>query len=226
MYRFSPKRITFRNGYCLACAQPRRSVQIRSFDAYHIFWIPFLPLGFYKRWICTACNRPPHVHPGTRRAFKWAGLAVLLIFAAGAWSAQFTPDDLAFGWVMRIGAPIGAVLTFIRLLRTPKDPSLQENSPRFLLPPTRSALSAAPPSCSSLPKPPALPAASSAPDSGRAPLVTDDFILLRATSLCGNYKSRPHIVRGQPPIPNMLWSRHAETEYPHRLGYPHLFPNQ
>src|SRR5216683_2616761 len=37
------------------------------------------------------------------------------------------------------------------------------------------------------------------------------------TSLCGNYKSWPQIVRGQPLSHNMLWSRRTKTEYPHRL---------
>lgn len=126
MYRFRPRRIAFRNDYCLSCAQPRRSVQIRTFDAYHILWIPLLPLGFRKRWFCTACNKEPHVHPGTRRGFKWAGLVVLLIFGAAAWGVDLTPDDRVFFWVVRVCAPLGAVLTLVHLLRTPKDASLQE----------------------------------------------------------------------------------------------------
>ena len=128
-YRFRQKRVAFHNDYCLSCAQPRRSVQVRSFNAGHIFWIPFLPLGFHKRWVCTACGRDPHVHPGTRRGFKWAGLAILLIFSAGIWTVQLTPDDLVIGWVFRVAAPIGALLTLLHLLhllRTAKDPVLKE----------------------------------------------------------------------------------------------------
>lgn len=125
-YRFRQKRVAFRNDYCLACAQPRRSVQIRSFNAGHIFWIPFLPLGFHKRWLCTVCGRDPHVHPGTRRGFKWAGLVVLLIFGAAFWAMPLTPDELIMGWVFRVTAPIGALLTLRHLLRTAKDPSLSE----------------------------------------------------------------------------------------------------
>ena len=101
-------------------------MQIRTFDAWHIFWIPLLPLGFHKRWLCTTCGRLPHVHPGTRRGFKWAGFVVLLLLPTIMWADQLTPGDLVFGWVIRVGAPIGAVLTLIHLLRTPKDPSLQE----------------------------------------------------------------------------------------------------
>jgi hypothetical protein len=39
---------------------------------------------------------------------------------------SLAPDDLVFGWVVRLAAPIGALLTLRHLLRTPKDPSFQE----------------------------------------------------------------------------------------------------
>jgi len=48
IYRFRPKHVAFPNDYCLSCSQPRRSVQIRTFDTLHIFWIPILPLGFHN----------------------------------------------------------------------------------------------------------------------------------------------------------------------------------
>ena len=126
IYQFCPKRLAFRNDYCFSCGQPRRSAQIRTFDAWHIFWIPILPLGFRKRWRCTVCKSQPHVHPGTRRGFKWAGLVVLLVFAFAFWAVSLTPDIRILGWVIRFAAPLGAVLTLIHLLHTPKDLSLKE----------------------------------------------------------------------------------------------------
>lgn len=126
IYRFRPKRVAFRNDWCLSCGAPCRSVQTRSFDAWHIFWLPLLPLGFRKRWHCTNCGRQPHIYPGTRRGFKWAGLVVLIVFSAAFWAMPLSPDILILGWVIRIGAPLGAILTLIHLLHTPKDPSLTE----------------------------------------------------------------------------------------------------
>jgi len=126
VYQFRPKRVAFRNDYCLSCAQPRRAVQIRSFDAWHIFWIPVLPLGFHKRWRCTNCGRQPHIYPGTRRGFKWAGFVVLMFFTVACWAVPLTPDSLILAWVIRLAAPAGAILTLIHLLRTRKDPSLKE----------------------------------------------------------------------------------------------------
>ncbi len=106
-YHFRPKRLAFRNDYCLSCGEARRSVQMRTFDVGHIFWIPLLPVGFWKRWICTACGHQPHISPKTRRSFKWAGLLVLLFLSAIFWAEPVTPDFVAGSWIFRIGASLG-----------------------------------------------------------------------------------------------------------------------
>ena len=126
MYHFLPKRVAFRNDYCLSCNLPRRSVLIRTFDMWHVFWVPVLPLGFWRRWICTSCNRQPHVNRKTRRSFKWAGFVVLLFLSAAFWVAPVAPDFVAGAWAFRIGAAVGALLVLVHLLRTPKDPSVKE----------------------------------------------------------------------------------------------------
>jgi hypothetical protein len=126
IYRWWPKRLAFRNDYCLRCGGPRRSVQIRTFDVWHIFWIPILPLGFWKRWFCTTCGRQPHASRKTRRPFKWAGLFVLLFFAAVSWAVPLTPDVAVWMWVVRLGSPVAAAALLIHLLKTKKDPSMKE----------------------------------------------------------------------------------------------------
>jgi len=126
MYHIRPRRVAFRNDYCLSCGEPRRSVQIRAFDVLHIFWVPVLPVGFWKRWVCTACGSQPHVSIKTRRPFKWAGLIVLLFISAIFWAVPVAPDSVAGSWVFRIGAPLGAILLLVHLVRTPKDPSMKE----------------------------------------------------------------------------------------------------
>ncbi len=126
VYHFFPEKLAFRNDYCLTCRSVRTAVQVRTFDVGHIFWIPILPVGFWKRWHCVVCNNDPHATPGTRRVFKWLGLFVLLVFSAAFWTIPVEPDIQVLSWAIRIGAPIGALLTLIYLLRTPPDPSLQE----------------------------------------------------------------------------------------------------
>jgi hypothetical protein len=118
------KRVAFRNDYCLGCGEARRAVQVRTFDVGHIFWIPILPTGFWKRWVCTVCGRDPHVTTKTRRGFKWAGLAILVIFSVAFWFPP-EPDAVTVYRVLRIVTPVGAALLLRHLLRTPKEPTLK-----------------------------------------------------------------------------------------------------
>jgi hypothetical protein len=124
-YHFKPKRLAFRNDYCLRCNAFRRSFQNRTFDFFHIFWIPILPLGFRKRWHCTVCGYQPHLNVKTRRPFKWMGLVILVAVALMAWFAPVDHDMAVFSWVCRIGGPIGAVLLLWYLLRMPENASLK-----------------------------------------------------------------------------------------------------
>jgi len=124
-YHFWPKRVAFRNDYCLTCQVPRRSIAIRTFDVGHIFWIPILPVGFWKHWKCDVCGQDPHVNPKTRRSFKWAGLVCLVFFSLVFWM-QPIESDYALSWFLRIAASAGAILLLIHLLRTPSEPSLKQ----------------------------------------------------------------------------------------------------
>jgi hypothetical protein len=117
--------VGFRNDYCLTCAAERRSVRIRTFDAGHIFWVPVLPIGFWKHWYCAACGNDPHASPRTRPFFKWTGLLILIMFGILSWTEPVTPDSVAFSWICRIGAPLGAILLLVNLLTGPKQTSLK-----------------------------------------------------------------------------------------------------
>lgn len=99
---------------------------IRTFDVGHIFWVPVLPVGFWKHWSCTQCKRDPHVHRKTRPFFKWAGLIILVLIAVGFWVDHVDPADAAMDWTFRIAAPLGAALLLWHLLRTPTEPSLKQ----------------------------------------------------------------------------------------------------
>jgi hypothetical protein len=125
-YHWWPKPVGFRNDFCLTCNAERRSVRIRTFDAGHIFWIPVLPVGFWKHWNCVVCGRDPHTSPRTRPFLKWVGFVILILFAILSWTEPVTPGDEAVSWAFRIGAPLGAILLMAHLLSTPKEPSLKE----------------------------------------------------------------------------------------------------
>jgi len=125
-YHFRPKRVAFRNDYCLRCQAPRRAIAIRAFDVGHIFWIPILPVGFWKHWKCSVCGHDPHSSRTTRRSFKWYGLLCLVAVSAVLWAM---PSDANFGlegWALRIASTAAAILLLVHLLRGPKGPSLRE----------------------------------------------------------------------------------------------------
>jgi len=126
VYHFWPKRVAFRNDFCLSCEAPRRAIATRTFDVGHVFWIPFLPVGFWKHWTCSVCRRDPHVNTKTRRSFKWAGLVILVLVSAALWGVPLDPDVEVYTWIARIAAPVGAILVLNHLRRTPKEPSLRE----------------------------------------------------------------------------------------------------
>lgn len=125
-YHFWPKRVAFRDDYCLSCQAPRRSIAVRTFDVGHIYWIPILPVGFWRHWKCTACDRDPDVSSKTRRSFLWAGLFCLVAVSAILWGALSATDLGGSGWILRIAAPVAAIALLIYLLRTPRTTSLRE----------------------------------------------------------------------------------------------------
>ena len=118
-YHWWPKRIAFRNDYCLSCAAERRSIRIRAFLVLHVFGIPILPAGFYKNWRCSVCSRDPHMNPKPSRLFKWLGLYTLIVFALMLWAV---PDLVPGSRLVLIGSLMGATLMFLHLLLTRKDP--------------------------------------------------------------------------------------------------------
>ncbi len=142
-YHFWPKRVAFRNDYCLSCQAPRRSIAVRTFDVGHLYWIPILPVGFWRHWKCTACNRDPHVSSKTRRSFLWAGLFCLVAVSAILVGTRRLTDLGASGWILRIAAPAAAIALLIYLLRAPRaNISSRESWRPSRQPPMRSAHSA------------------------------------------------------------------------------------
>ncbi len=125
-YHFWPKRVAFRNDYCLRCHAPRRAIAVRTFDVGHIYWIPILPVGFWKHWKCTVCDHDPHESPTTRRSFLWMGLFCLIGVSVMLW---VVPSDSNVGievWALRIAALAATIWLLSYLLRTPSQPSLNE----------------------------------------------------------------------------------------------------
>ena len=105
-YHLFPRRLAFRNDFCLGCAAARRSVQISTLHVFHVYGIPLLPLGRRKRWSCTECGRRPDERLKTRRSYKIAGLVILLFLSILFWMIPVNSEDATSSWIYRIGAPI------------------------------------------------------------------------------------------------------------------------
>lgn len=126
VYHFRPKRLAFRNDYCLYCNGERRAERIRTFDTAYLFWVPILPLGFRTRWYCVECRHDPHENRHARRGLKWSVIAFLLMFAAVSWLEPVSSDFVLGGWLLRIGLPAAALWMLHSVMNTPEDPSIHE----------------------------------------------------------------------------------------------------
>ncbi len=121
-YHWGRQILAFRNDYCLTCGRPRLAYLHRTFNVFHVFFIPFLPLGFWKRWHCETCGADPHARAATARPLKWAGIVLLIVGAAVFWTT--TPDrragkdnDPAMVWTFRIALPVAAAFAIRHTLK-------------------------------------------------------------------------------------------------------------
>ena len=120
VYRFRPKRVAFRNDYCVTCKQEGRAIGIRTFDVGHIFGIPVLPVGFWKHWCCSSCSKDPHAHRGTGPSLKWAAILALITLAGLVLAQPGTP------WIVRFMITVVVLVLLTYLLRSPLERSLKE----------------------------------------------------------------------------------------------------
>ena len=116
-YYVRQRLIAFRNDYCLTCQAPRLALQYRAFEIGHIFWLPILPKGFWKRWVCTSCGVDPHWQL-TSNGVKWMGIILLSLLAVAVWTTPPKPDDVAVSWVMRVGLPAAVVALYRGIVRS------------------------------------------------------------------------------------------------------------
>jgi hypothetical protein len=118
LYHFRPKAVAFRNDYCRTCDRPRLAVRVRTFDVFHLYWVPLLPVGFWRRWYCSTCKGDPHARTRTRRGFKIAAGVILVLFTLFAWTLlpEVEPD---WRWVWGTRGVVSGLLlvTVVSLAR-------------------------------------------------------------------------------------------------------------
>ena len=127
VHSHKPRIVAYRNDFCVSCNALRRALQVRSFKAYQLYYIPIVPLGFWRQWQCSECGRAPHVYSRALRKARWVILGFAGMFAITGVIASFEQHDSAWiTWLMRLGLPafFFAVLWFV--LRNKPDRALQE----------------------------------------------------------------------------------------------------
>jgi hypothetical protein len=117
IYKFVPRTVAYRNDFCLTCAAPRSAYCVKAFYCVHLFYIPLLPLGYWRAWHCSKCSKNPHFYPGTS-SLKPLMLFALALFAAVAW---FVPDPDVYTWAGRLLLTLALAMSlwYIRQEKTP-----------------------------------------------------------------------------------------------------------
>lgn len=110
IYRFSTRRVAFRNDYCLSCGGERLAIRLRSFLVLHLFWIPVLPLGFWGGWVCAVCGRPPAATGKTRRGWRIAAAAAIGLAALIFWVVPAPEAERALAWSLRAATTVALVV--------------------------------------------------------------------------------------------------------------------
>lgn len=102
VYRFAPKHLAFRNDFCLTCKATAVSVQVRSLYVGHVYWIPLLPLGVWKKWVCSVCGHDPHAIVQTRRFFKILLVILVVLMTLPLWFVAPGADQVKILWLGRL----------------------------------------------------------------------------------------------------------------------------
>jgi hypothetical protein len=101
-YRLAPRLVAYRNDWCNHCDKPVLAQQWRSFYVGHVFWIPCLPLGFYKTWRCKVCTKNPRDRLRTSVGMIVAGLLAFALIFVIMLFAPYSGKEAAMFWGMRI----------------------------------------------------------------------------------------------------------------------------
>lgn len=124
VYRWSPRKIAFRRDYCRRCESVTLAVLLRTFDVFHLFWVPLLPLGVWSRWLCVRCGDNPHAAARTRLGFKVVLVALLVLFNLAVWLTPGATSDVEL-WLSRAVTFLLLLLAIWWVARHRREPALE-----------------------------------------------------------------------------------------------------
>lgn len=108
VYRFSKKRVGFRNDYCSHCRQQGIAAQYRTFNMWHFFFVPLIPLGYASSWQCKQCGADPRQYTESPAVLKLGLLVFGVVGLVMLGASPFQPRDrlmmAGIGCAMLLGA--------------------------------------------------------------------------------------------------------------------------
>jgi hypothetical protein len=124
---YRTRTVAYRNDYCVSCNAPCRALLVRSFKAYQLYYIPIVPLGFWREWQCSECGRDPHVYSRASRRAWWMVVLLTGFFAIAGVIASFDQQDSAVTvWLMRLALPAVFFTLLWLALRNKPDRALRD----------------------------------------------------------------------------------------------------
>ncbi len=108
-YKWGRKFVGYKKDLCHRCKIKTIWHRMRFFPVVHIFWVPLIPLGMYKEWICDQCRQSP------KTSFSMVG--VIALGVAGAVFSFISLFALSAGFKGdRESLQIGAIMFCISLV--------------------------------------------------------------------------------------------------------------
>ena len=120
MHHFAARTVGFRPDFCVSCQNEVVSVESRSFDVGHIYWLPLIPLGFRRHWRCRTCGQNPRSER-SGAALQLLGGVIFLVAAVFAWMEPASAENATFAWAVRIALPLLALALFANLRKRKQD---------------------------------------------------------------------------------------------------------
>jgi hypothetical protein len=119
-HHFAARTVGFRPDFCMSCQNEVISVESRSFDVGHVYWLPLIPLGFRRHWRCRTCGNNPRSYDSSVVFQAIAGV-IFLVAAVFAWMEPASPENATFAWTVRFALPLLSLALLANLRRRKRE---------------------------------------------------------------------------------------------------------
>lgn len=94
-YKFARKIVAYKKTFCFRCQSIRIAELNQTFNVEHLYWIPLLPCGIHKEWLCKTCGNRPY--KDRKRSSKAAKVFGGVVAGFLAYFAIIKAQDTATG---------------------------------------------------------------------------------------------------------------------------------